>query len=78
MTQPSAGVTWRVTQQTEGMGKLPNGQFVQGVNVTFATTAGVTGTVFVAHSEYTPDRVRQLIAEKLTTMHQVQNLTGKM
>lgn len=69
-------VTWRVTQQMETQQPGANGRFTKGVNVTFSTSNGLSGTVFVPESSYSADNVRKLIAAKVAAMTSVQNLNG--
>lgn len=81
MTQPkqaTGGVTWHVTAQNEGMGRLPTGQFAQGVNISFLTSNGMSGNVFVPNADYTPEKVRQAIHDRVSMMHSVGGLTGQV
>lgn len=55
---------WVITNQTETNDVGPDGQYVSGVRVMFRTATGVVGSVFVPHTDYRPDRVRQLVGAK--------------
>lgn len=81
MTQPKSSmgsVTWNVTAQNEGMGRKVDGSFTQGVAVQFQTNAGTSGSVFIPNSEYTPEKVRAAIADRVSMMHAVNQLTGEV
>ena len=71
-SQPS----WRVTGQQETTAIGPNGDFTRGVDVTFQLASGTMGSVFVAESQLTPDRVRELVAEKAERLATIDNLAG--
>ena len=72
---PPAG-GWRVVSQQETMLPAASGTFTRGVQVHFVTAAGVTASVFVPDSQYTADRVRDLIASKVAQLDSVSQLTG--
>lgn len=67
---------WTVTGQREDMQVGPAGTFVPGVVVSFRTTSGATGSVFVPHESYTVDKVRQLIDARAEVMEGVAGLEG--
>lgn len=68
--------TWQVTGQQETVDQGPAGTFVAGVRVSFRTASGATGSVFVPTSDYTAERVRQLVAERAATVETVAGLAG--
>ena len=70
------GSGWSVTSQREDIQLAPNGQVANGVVVTFTTASGIQGSVFVPNVDYTPDRVRAMIAERVARMEAVHKLTG--
>lgn len=75
MAQGSSA-TWTVTSQREDYQLGKNGQLVQGMVVTFQTTSGAVGSVFVEQTDYTVERVRQAVASKAAAMEAVQGLSG--
>lgn len=72
-----APAAWTVTGQLPTT-RIPEGgtRFVQGVEISFVTAAGHTGTVFVPDAIYTVDAVRAAIAQKAALLDAVGNLTG--
>lgn len=73
---PAAPGTWAVTGQVETSDIGPSGLYVPGVRVTFRLADGTVGSVFVAGSEYTVEKVRAAIADKATTLASVAGLSG--
>jgi hypothetical protein len=71
-------VTWQVISQQEVTGQDGNGDYVQGVRVTFQLSTGTTGSVFI------PDRLynEQVVADRITMaairMANVDNLSGEL
>lgn len=55
--------------------QLAGGRFVKGVEVSFVTAKGNTGSVFLPDDQYTPDAVRAAIAERAALMDAVSGLT---
>ena len=76
MVQGGSRSPWRVTAQTPQSRPTPQGQFVQGVLVSFTADNGVAASVFVPDAQYTTDNVRAAILAKLDAMSEVQNLQG--
>lgn len=68
--------TWKVISQQETSGQNDQGAYVHGVTVTFQTTKGVTGTVFVPDSVYNADTVRARVQARVDAMHDVHALQG--
>ena len=78
MTNMSANVplpvTWRVTSQSQTTDAAEDGRFTEGVRVSFATSAGDTGSVFLPLPAFTPQAVADAIAARVAVMHQVRGL----
>lgn len=72
----SSTPAWEVTQQVEATDMGPSGTFVSGVRITFRTSAGVVGSVFVPHGDYTVENARRLIAERAAIVAGVSGLRG--
>lgn len=75
-TPSNLPVTWHITQQVQGLGRTPGGQYQQGVTVTFATDAGHEGQVFVLASDYTPDNVAAAVNAAARKMRDISSLSG--
>ena len=75
MTDSSAPA-WSVIGQVERVGQLPNGSYAEGIEITFRTSAGQEGTVFVSRVGYTTAAVQALINERAATMAEVAGLSG--
>lgn len=74
---PSAPVTgWRVTDQVPTTEQTPSGRAERGMRVSFMTGKGVSGSVFIPESQYTPDNVRAAIAAQAALIDQVHALQG--
>jgi hypothetical protein len=74
---PNAPITgWAVTSQLETYGPDATGQAVEGVKITFRTGKGVTASVFVPKSRYTPDNARAAIAAQAAAIDAVHTMTG--
>jgi hypothetical protein len=72
----SNGAAWTVTSQREDVNLGPNNALAKGVQVTFTTASGITGSVFIPDADYRPDVVRARIAERAAAMEAVHKLTG--
>lgn len=71
------GARWEVTAQREDWQVDPTtGQAAQGMAVTFRTATGQVGSVFVAAADYTPDKVRRMIAARAEALDAVAGLKG--
>jgi hypothetical protein len=68
--------TWEVTGQREDFGLNDAQQYVQGVTVTFRTSGGVQGTVFIPGNLYTAAYARQVINARAQEVVAVSSLTG--
>lgn len=74
---PPAMPAWSVVGQTETIQPSPTGSgVVSGVQVSYTTTDGHTGTVFVPDTQYNPDTVRQLINARVALVSQVGRLSS--
>ena len=70
------GPSWWVVSNRQTQGQSRTGQFVNGVEVTFSTAAGNTGTVFLADTDYSADNVAAAVAAKAALMDGVLQLKG--
>jgi hypothetical protein len=70
------GYTWRVIGQSETSASLPDGTFGAGFRVSFQTSDGLTGSVFVPKRTYNKPNVLAAIKEQAAQMHEIQGLTG--
>lgn len=68
--------SWQVTAQSETTGLTPSGTPAKGVNVTFKTADGTSGSVFIPDANYTADNVKAAIAERVAAFDAVKGLTG--
>lgn len=75
-TDATTPAAWTITGQLETADIGPQGTYVPGVKVSFRTAAGLTGSVFVAATDYTTDAVRKAVAAKVATMTEVAGLQG--
>lgn len=73
MPDPNAPA-WVITNQQDASDLGPDGTYVSGVKVTFRTSAGVTASVFVPHSRYTVDGVREIVGERAAVANAVAGL----
>lgn len=78
MTMPTnlPAPQWTVIAQQETRQQAQNGQFVNGVLVTYRTADGVTGSVFVSDRDYTPAIVKAQISDRVTLHRQIRELSG--
>lgn len=76
MAGANSAPAWEVTAQREDYQVGQNGQLTQGMVVTFRTRSGAVGSVFVEQAQYTPEKVRQVVAAKAGDMEAVQGMTG--
>lgn len=76
MAGSSSSPAWEVTAQREDFQVGSNGQLSQGMVVTFRTRSGAVGSVFVETAQYTPEKVRQVVAAKAVDMEAVQGMQG--
>lgn len=82
--QPSPGtmsgalpsVTWHVVGQQSTTQYTPGGRFEQGINVTWQTDNGITGTTFIPQALYTLDNVLKAVARHVQEMARVHAATG--
>lgn len=59
----SNGSTVKNITQTLGYGLDVRGQAVQGYTINFETSRGNRGALFVARSDYNPDKVKAMLME---------------
>lgn len=69
-------VSWQVVSQTQTTQFAPDGRFVPGVNVTWKTDNGVTGTTFIPDALYNLDNVLKAVARHVEQMLRVHFATG--
>jgi hypothetical protein len=68
--------SWEVTGQTEAYGLNSTGHYVHGVNVTFRTAQGITGTVFLSDAEYSSATAKERVSAQAAEVIAVSQLTG--
>lgn len=73
---PAMTSGWKVIGQMETMGRDPLGKAVDGVQVTFQTNRGITGTVFIPKDRYNADNVKAAIVAAVGQLHTVADLSG--
>ncbi|MGH3180330.1 MAG: hypothetical protein ACRDOE_00245 [Streptosporangiaceae bacterium] len=74
--QPAPPAAWRITAQREVNRLNASGQYVSGVLLTFQTAGGLIGTAFVPDAQYTAERVKNLVNDRVAAMEAVQGLQG--
>lgn len=67
---------WSIIGQREDYRPGPGGAFILGRVVTFQTSAGDQGTIFLPVEQYTADNVKAAIDKLADTMLAVSDLTG--
>jgi hypothetical protein len=67
--------TWRVGPQMQTT-QLHGGRFVRGVEVSFVSAKGHSGTVFIPEDQYSPETVAKAVGDKAALMDAVGDLTG--
>jgi hypothetical protein len=70
-----AAPAWRINAQMQTT-QLWGGRFVRGVEVSFISGGGHSGSVFVPEDQFTPEGVSKAVAEKAALMDQIGTLTG--
>jgi hypothetical protein len=68
--------TWKVGPQQQTTALIPGGRFVRGVEVSFTTGAGHSGTVFLPEDAYSPEAVAAAVSAKAALMDAVGALQG--
>lgn len=77
MTEPKSDVSWNVVSQIETVEPGLNNQITRGVTVTYKTSLGTTGSVFVPNAVYSnTEAVRQIVANAVANHVAVQGLQG--
>lgn len=76
MTSDAMAPAWTVVDQRADMQLGPTGSFVAGMTVSFRTRAGVVGSVFVPQTDYTVDKVRELVDGQAAVIDAVHALSG--
>lgn len=75
MTNPAVG--WRVTSQTPSQDFSAGGVITNGVIISYESSQGVTGRLFVPDALMgDPDKVRELIAERVAQSAAIMELRG--
>lgn len=70
-------ITWQVTNQEPAQEFPTNGNPVTGKRITFTTSTGYSGTVFVPDPVYAqPDQVKEIIANEVRRVVAIHTLTG--
>lgn len=69
------GGGYAVTAQLQTT-QLYGGRFVRGVEVSFTTTKGNSGSVFIPEDQYNPDNVKAQVSAKAALMDAVGAITG--
>jgi hypothetical protein len=67
---------WKVTNQTPATALGPDAKAQTGMRVYFTTGKGVSADVFVPWADYTPDKVRELVAARVALIDSVHTLAG--
>jgi hypothetical protein len=67
--------SWQVVGQRQSS-VLANGQFEQAMVVTFKTGSGVTGSVTLPISQYSPENVRKAIQAQADAIEAVHSLSS--
>lgn len=76
MTTATPPPVWRVTGQAQVQDVSPQGQFVDGLRVSFVTGAGHPGSVFLPLAAATADNVRAAIDERAAEMEAIAGLSS--
>lgn len=77
MALPQQQQGFTVTDQREGMEQGPSNNIIRGVRISFSTTAGHQGSVFVPAALYSNlDYVRQQLSDAAAQMIAVAGITG--
>lgn len=71
-----AKLAWEITGQAEDFGANAQGQYVQGVRVSFRTAEGATGSVFLPSAEFSVANVRERVESVAGAMRAVSGLHG--
>lgn len=69
---------WKVTSQMETNQLGPGGTFQAGMQVTFITGGGHSGSVFVPAAQYNPDVVAGLVQAQANLLDAVGSLSSGM
>lgn len=72
----STGTGWKVTGQQQTTGLDESGRATQGVTVSYLTASGVSGSVFVPLTRYTPENVKAEIMDRVARHNAVDALQG--
>lgn len=71
-TNTTLGFT--ITGQVETMKAQPNGQYIDGVTVSFITDTGVAGSIWVPPAQYNKDSVQGLILDRVAVINAIHSL----
>lgn len=69
--------TWNTVSQQPTSGQNDHGQYVKGQEIRIRTGMGHEGTLFVAYSDYDPDKVKRRLASLALRLDSVGSLTDK-
>jgi hypothetical protein len=65
---------WTITQQVQSTSLSPGGVFQDGMKISFMSTSGVPGSIFVPLAQYNPENVAELIQSRVDAINAVHNL----
>lgn len=65
--------SWRITSQRQ-TSTVSGGMFINGMEVSFVTTSGVPGSVFIALPSYNAETVKAAIDERVHQIEAVNSL----
>lgn len=68
--------TWTVTGQRETQRQMPNGTWGSGLEVSYQTGTGITGTVWVPDASISPANVAKAITDALGPRQAINDLAG--
>lgn len=71
-------VTWEIEGQTRATNLGQGGRYMPGWTVAWVTSTGVHGDVFVPDTEYTTERVGELVAARVASVVGVGQLRGEV
>jgi hypothetical protein len=71
-----AGIMWKVTDVSQGVGQDATGRYTKGWSVTYQISTGHTGTVFLAGDNVNPDQVRAAIDKQAAALYGVVGLAS--
>lgn len=70
--------SWSITDQRRTTNLGANGQFVSGWEVSYTTSDGVHGSLFISDADYRPVTVAELIGNVVRNVTAVHHLSGEV